>query len=161
MTAETLITGRDRPNQRQLAKAATIEKLKDAAGFLFANKGYFAVGIRDVAHRMNMSAGAVMANVRTKDDLWTLAMGGRAPDVALAEEVALLEAQRPDWRWTLAAPGGRYVAHLSKGAVLLDHGALSATGKGDTAAQALREARAQADRIDPINPLVQRAQGVR
>ena len=133
-----------------------MEKLKDAAGFLFANKGYFDVGVRDVAARMGMSLGAVMANVPTKADLWRLAMGGPAPDLVLAEEVALLESQRPDWRWSLNAFGGRYIAHLSKGSPLTTPGGLSATGKAATPALALREARAQADRLDPLNPLIQR-----
>lgn len=153
MTAEPLITGRAHPNKRQLSKAATVEKMKAAAAFLFANQGYFSVGIRDVARRMGMSTGSVMANIETKDDLWRLAMGAPAPDVALAEEVALLEAHRPGWRWSLSNVGAGYVAHVSCGAALVEHGAVSATGKAASPALALREARIQADRLAPRDPL--------
>lgn len=153
MTAEPVITGRVRPNQRQLAKAATVEKLIEAAAFLFANQGFFAVGVRDIARRMGMSPGALYANVGGKDALWRLALGGRAPDPALAEEVALLEARRPGWRWSLQGMGSGYVASVSSGGqALLEHDVISATGRGDTPAEAVRQARIQADRLAPIDP---------
>lgn len=148
MTAQPLIL-----NRRTKAKAATQAKMVEAAAFLFANTGYFAVGIRDIAKRMGMSTGAVFANVTSKKQLWTLAIGGRAPDPALAEEVALLEAQRPQYRWNLHFTGKVYVASLwGGGNPLVNHDTHQASGKGDTPAEALRQARIQADRIHPREP---------
>lgn len=148
MTAQPLVL-----NRRSRAKAATQAKMVEAAAFLFANTGYFAVGVRDIAKRMGMSTGAVFANVTSKEQLWTLAVGGRAPDPALAEEVALLEAQRPGWRWSLHFTRKIYVASLwGDGNPLLDHDTHHASGKGDTPAEALRQARIQADRIFPREP---------
>lgn len=137
-------------NQRVLAKAATVARIKDAAGFLFANKGYFNVGIRDVARRMGMSQGAVTANAPSKEDLWRLAMGGQAPDVRLAEEVALLEAQRPGWRWGLRTNGSTYIADIADGNALVTHDVVSATGRGATPAEAVRHARIQVERKMPL-----------
>ncbi|WP_295205721.1 TetR/AcrR family transcriptional regulator [uncultured Brevundimonas sp.] len=136
-------------NLRVQAKAATLAKVKDAAAFLFANKGYFDVGLRDVAKRMGMSLGAVTSNAPSKEDLWRLAMGGSAPDVRLAEEVALLEAQRPGWRWSLRTNGATYIADVADGNALVTHDVVSATGRGPTPAEAVRHARIQIERKLP------------
>lgn len=137
-------------NLRVQAKAATLAKVKDAAGFLFANKGYFNVGLRDVAQRMGMSLGAVTSSAPSKEELWRLAMGGKAPDVRLAEEVALLEAQRPGWRWGLRTNGATYICDVADGNALVTHDVISATGRGSTPAEALHHARIQIERKLPL-----------
>ncbi|MFN3352609.1 MAG: helix-turn-helix domain-containing protein [Brevundimonas sp.] len=102
-----------RLNRRQLAKRRTLEKMKAAARALFADVGYFEVGIRDVAQRMGMSTGAVFAQVGSKAELWRVAMGGPAPSPELAQEVALIEAQLADWTWLVRKGRGEYLAALT------------------------------------------------
>jgi AcrR family transcriptional regulator len=137
------------PNKRVRAKAASRARLIDAARFLFANAGYFDTGIRDVAARMKMSTGAVFAQVESKAALWRLAMNGPAPDPALADEVALILAQRPRWGWLVRTCGGRgYTASLSSpdycpAPMRAGH---CWVRQGETPAQALREVRIAAER---------------
>ena len=97
------LTDAPRPNKRFLAKARTTTRVIEAARFAFTNTGYFPSGIRDIARRAGMSIGAVFATAPDKESLWVLAMGGPPPSLFLAEEVALIEAQRPDW--VLSCPG--------------------------------------------------------
>ena len=151
MTAAPIATSarKSLPNRRQQAKAATRARLVDSARFLFAHVGYFNVGIRDVAQRMGMSTGAVFNQVDDKQQLWRLAMGGPPPSEALAEEVALLEAQRPGWRWSLRRThDGRYAAMVAASDNPYST-APSAAGMGDSPAAALRDARIAVDRKDP------------
>lgn len=134
-------------NRRQLAKERSLAKLKTEGRFLFENVGYFGVGIRDIAERMGMSTGAVFSHVSDKASLWRLVMDGPPPSEQLAEEVALVEALHPGWGWNMRKIGGQYIASLtSPDFHLSTHGGLSVTGKGDSPASALREARIAADR---------------
>lgn len=137
-------------NKRERAKASTRTRLIAAARFLFTNSGYFAVGTRDVARRMGMSTGAMFAQVTGKEALWALAMGGPPPDVRLAEEVALLQALRPGWSWVLRFNGQEHLAGLTppdfRPNALQPNRAHS--GRGETPAEALRQARLEAERHD-------------
>jgi len=155
MTVVALMDGVAAPtkNRRQLAKERTLQRLKAEARFLFENVGYFDVGIRDIAQRMGMSTGAVFSHVSDKAALWRLVMHGPPPSEALAEEVAMVEAMHPGWGWNMRKMGGQYVASLtSPDFHLSTNGGLSVTGKGDSPASALREARIEADRKSPLPP---------
>jgi AcrR family transcriptional regulator len=88
-------------NRRQQAKARTRQKLVETARRLFLAGGYFDTTMRDIARAMGMSTGAIFAQVDTKEALWRLAIGGPAPSTQLAEQVALLEAEHPDWPYLL------------------------------------------------------------
>lgn len=148
---ERLATGLARADGlRARKKAATRARLIDAARFLFSNVGYFDVGIRDVASRMGMSIGAVFAHVEGKAALWRLAMGGPPPSEALAEELALIFAQRPGWDFVLRSAGGGFLALLTAPDYrpFTDAAVDCHTGKGDSPAEALRQARIAAERGD-------------
>jgi AcrR family transcriptional regulator len=67
-----------RLNRRQVAKAATRQKVMDAAAALFAD-GYGSATIRDIAKAAGMSTGAVFANFTDKADLWRQVMGTEPP----------------------------------------------------------------------------------
>lgn len=137
-------------NKRQRARATTLIRLKDAARFLFTNVGFFETGIREIADRMGMSTGAVFANIKGKEALWTLAMGGPAPDTDLAEQVALIQAQRPGWGWVLRFNGAEHLAALTppQTTALALPAAHHYPGRGATPAEALRQARLCAERGD-------------
>jgi AcrR family transcriptional regulator len=60
-----------RPNQRALAKQRTREKILASAKALFAERGYEAATIRDIAREAGMSTGAVFASFTDKSDLFT------------------------------------------------------------------------------------------
>lgn len=151
------LTDAPRPNKRFLAKARTTTRVIEAARFAFTNTGYFPSGIRDIARRAGMSIGAVFATAPDKESLWVLAMGGPPPSLFLAEEVALIEAQRPDWVYIIRkAPRGVYLATLSPDNLNpLHNSGPVATGQGDSPAAALRAARLQADRKSPIQGTLQ------
>ena len=57
-------------NRRQQAKARTRAKVLEAAKALFAEKGYDAATIREIAKRAGMSTGAVFANFEDKAHLY-------------------------------------------------------------------------------------------
>lgn len=138
--------GRPR-NRRVVARELTQARLRAAARFLFTHVGYFDTGVRDVARRMAMSTGSVFAHVKDKEQLWRDAMGGPAPSLALAEEVALVLALRPGWRWLIRYDGSRYLSSLtSPDYNPMRNGGLMVSGLGDSPAAALREARIAADR---------------
>jgi AcrR family transcriptional regulator len=59
------------PSQRALAKQRTREKILTAAKALFAERGYEAATIRDIASEAGMSTGAVFASFTDKSDLFT------------------------------------------------------------------------------------------
>lgn len=151
------LTDAARPNKRVLAKARTTTRVIEAARFAFTNTGYYPSGVRDIARRAGMSTGAVFATAPDKESLWVLAMGGPPPSLDLAEEVALIEAQRPDWVYIFRkAPGGVYLATLSPDNLNpLHNSGPVATGQGDSPAAALRAARLQADRKSPIQGTIQ------
>lgn len=85
-----------RLNRRQQAKAATRAKVLKAARTLFAEVGYAATGIRDIADGAGMSTGAVFANFPDKAAVWRAAMDAPAPDARLADEIALALGRFPD-----------------------------------------------------------------
>lgn len=68
---------------RELAKAATAEKVAAAALELFTAHGYEAVTIRTIAAKVGMSVGAVFANYQDKEALFLACTGRPAPPVAL------------------------------------------------------------------------------
>jgi AcrR family transcriptional regulator len=59
-----------RLNRRQAAKVRTRQKVLDAARQLFAERGYDAATIRDIAKEAGMSTGAVFANFQDKAELF-------------------------------------------------------------------------------------------
>lgn len=59
-----------RPNRRQAAKIRTRAKVLAAARALFAERGYDAATIRDIAREAGMSTGAVFANFQDKAELF-------------------------------------------------------------------------------------------
>lgn len=70
-TVETTETeGQPRLNRRQAAKIRTRQKVLDAARTLFAERGYDAATIRDIAKGAGMSTGAVFANFQDKAELF-------------------------------------------------------------------------------------------
>jgi AcrR family transcriptional regulator len=75
-----------RPNQRAVAKQRTREKILASAKALFAERGYEAATIRDIAKQAGMSTGAVFASFTDKSDLFT--------EIAEAEQTELNAAMR-------------------------------------------------------------------
>jgi AcrR family transcriptional regulator len=75
-----------RPNQRALAKQRTREKILASAKSLFAERGYEAATIRDIAREAGMSTGAVFASFTDKSDLFT--------EIAETEQTELNTAMR-------------------------------------------------------------------
>ena len=70
-TVEAVETeGQPRLNRRQAAKIRTRQKVLDAARTLFAERGYDAATIRDIAKGADMSTGAVFANFQDKAELF-------------------------------------------------------------------------------------------
>jgi AcrR family transcriptional regulator len=61
----------DKPSRRAQAKRRTREKIVAAAKSLFAERGYEASTIRDIAKAAGMSTGAVFASFADKSDLFT------------------------------------------------------------------------------------------
>lgn len=143
----TAVQAPPRPNKRAAAKARTRARVLDAAAFLFANTGFFATGIRDVADRAGMSTGAIFANFESKEHLWRAAMRCPAPDPKLAEEAALTVAAHPDQPFWIYADGARCKASIGNPVrALAVSGEGGCHGAGDTPAEALRQARIEADR---------------
>ena len=75
-----------RPSQRALAKRRTREKILASAKALFAERGYEAATIRDIARQAGMSTGAVFASFTDKSDLFT--------EIAETEQAELNSAMR-------------------------------------------------------------------
>jgi len=91
-----------RLNRRQAAKVRTRQKVLDAARTLFAERGYDAATIRDIAKGAGMSTGAVFANFQDKAELF---------EAVFSEE---MEGLLADIR-TAAAAEGRILDRLSNG----------------------------------------------
>lgn len=72
VVAPTAEEGEAKPrvNRRQVAKARTRVKVLEAARNLFAERGYDAATIRDIAKGAGMSTGAVFANFQDKAELF-------------------------------------------------------------------------------------------
>jgi len=99
--APALAANDDAPklNKRQIAKAATREKLLHTARVLWAPAGsYETVTIRDIAAAAGMSTGSIFANWSGKEDLWRDAMGYEPPVDCEAVRAAL-KAQAAQARW--------------------------------------------------------------
>jgi len=90
-----------RLNRRQAAKVRTRQKVLDAARTLFAERGYDAATIRDIAKGAGMSTGAVFANFQDKAELF---------EAVFSEE---MEGLLVDIR--TAAAEGRVLDRLSNG----------------------------------------------
>lgn len=82
----TAVESADRPSQRAQAKQRTRDKVLAAAKALFAERGYEASTIRDIARAAGMSTGAVFASFTDKSDLFT--------EIAEAEQAELYVAMR-------------------------------------------------------------------
>jgi AcrR family transcriptional regulator len=93
--------GQPRLNRRQAAKVRTRQKVLDAARSLFAERGYDAATIRDIAKGAGMSTGAVFANFQDKAELF---------EAVFSEE---MEGLLADIRG--AATEGRVLDRLSSG----------------------------------------------
>lgn len=103
-----------RLNRRQQAKAATRARVLKASRDLFAEVGYAAAGIRDIARAAGMSTGAVFASFEDKAALWRAAMKAPAPEPAVADEIALTLGRWPDATISfLAAEGGNRCANIA------------------------------------------------
>ena len=86
-------------NRRQLAKAATREKLIIVARALWDEPGsYEAATIRVIAKAAGMSTGAIFANFKGKEDLWRAAMGYEPP-VDSADVREALKERATQARW--------------------------------------------------------------
>ena len=79
--ATTETEAKPRVNRRQVAKARTRVKVLEAARNLFAERGYDAATIRDIAKGAGMSTGAVFANFQDKAELF---------EAVFADEMAAL-----------------------------------------------------------------------
>jgi len=135
----------EKPNKRKLAKARTRQIVLAAARELFESVGYARASIRDIARAAGMSTGAVFANVADKDALWTAAIGGPAPDLATADEIARTLAALPDHSWALSFNAGAYrVTIATPDFDPLKQVGRCFGGKGPSPAAALRMARAAA-----------------
>lgn len=73
-----------RMNRRQAAKIRTRGKVLDAARGLFAERGYDAATIRDIAKAAGMSTGAVFANFQDKAELFETVLADEMGDLLLA-----------------------------------------------------------------------------
>lgn len=92
-----------RLNRRQAAKIRTRQKVLDAARDLFAERGYDAATIRDIAKGAGMSTGAVFANFQDKAELF---------ECVFAEEMAGLLS---DIQGAAAGTEGRVTERLTEG----------------------------------------------
>jgi AcrR family transcriptional regulator len=103
-----------KPN-REEKKAATREKLLEAAMRVFARHGYVATSVDEVAWEAGMTKGAVYSNFESKEDLFlALLAGGDGRQFAASEELApsdLAHVAGADAE-ERAASWGRHVASL-------------------------------------------------
>ncbi|AHH97241.1 TetR/AcrR family transcriptional regulator [Kutzneria viridogrisea] len=116
------------PGRRERKKAATRQKIADTAMRLFLERGYDAVGIRDVAAEADVAVTTVFSHFASKEALvfeqdedfehrLTQAVTGRAPDEplmpALRREIHALvrhctaEGAAPTWRMIEESPALR------------------------------------------------------
>jgi len=81
---------------REESRALTRSRVITAAGEVFAERGFHAASLEDVADRAGYSIGAVYSNFRSKDDLFLSLMTERlrAFDLELA-----FYRQRSDWHF--------------------------------------------------------------
>jgi AcrR family transcriptional regulator len=115
------------PRQRRLPRGETRRRVLDAAAKVFAERGYDATTLEDVAAAAGFSKGAVYSNFESKQDLFLALMRGHITTrmdavrsatavpgtfaqqtLRAGEELAKLMARQPDWQllfiefWTRA-----------------------------------------------------------
>lgn len=135
-------TALGRPNKRQVAKAATRQRVLAAARDLFEAGTYEAATIRAIAKAAGMSTGAVFANFENKADVWTAVYGGPPPSPEIADEIARALGQLPDWTWSIGNAAGRVtVALFSPDWTPENRAGHEEVVQGDSPASALRAAR--------------------
>ena len=78
-----------RMNRRQAAKIRTRGKVLDAARNLFAERGYDAATIRDIAKAAGMTTGAVFANFQDKAELFETVLADEMSDLLLAVQTGV------------------------------------------------------------------------
>src|SRR5690606_24808966 len=105
------VEAQPRLNRRQAAKVRSRPKVLYAARTLFAERGYDAATIRDIAKGAGMSTGAVFANFQDKAELF---------EAVFSEE---MEGLLADIR-TAAAAEGRVLDRLSNGLTAGSHRSL-------------------------------------
>lgn len=99
--------------RRALAKQRTRERLLDAARRLFAERGYEAATVRDIANAADLSTGAVFASFSDKADLFNEVI--IADYQALSERMAGLDVQGlPAREALLKLLGSAYESHLEQ-----------------------------------------------
>jgi AcrR family transcriptional regulator len=67
-------------------KADTAKRVLSAARYLFRQRGYERVGIRDIAAEIGMSTGAVFNCFENKEELFKAVFGKPAPEAAHVAE---------------------------------------------------------------------------
>ena len=106
-------SGEPRLNRRQAAKIRTRGKVLDAARGLFAERGYDAATIRDIAKGAGMSTGAVFANFQDKAELFEAVLASDL--VKLAETMKAAAAAEGSMRARLlSALGAGYHGSLEQ-----------------------------------------------
>ncbi|MDR3509980.1 MAG: TetR family transcriptional regulator [Caulobacteraceae bacterium] len=99
--------------RRALAKQRTRERLLDAARRLFAERGYEAATVRDIANAADLSTGAVFASFSDKADLFNEVI--IADYQTLSEQMAGLDVQGlPAREALLILLGSAYESHLEQ-----------------------------------------------
>lgn len=103
-----------RLNRRQAAKVRTRGKVLEAAGALFAERGYEAATIRDIAKGAGMSTGAVFANFQDKSELFEAVLADNLAGTLEAFQAAATEDGQAVDRLTSALSVGyhRGLQHL-------------------------------------------------
>lgn len=105
--AETVETvAPPRMNRRQAAKVRTRLKVLDAARTLFAERGYDAATIRDIAKGAGMSTGAVFANFQDKAELFEAVLTEDMTRLAEVVEAAAPEGEPVRQRLVSALSAG-------------------------------------------------------
>lgn len=103
-----------RLNRRQAAKVRTHAKVLEAARVLFAERGYDAATIRDIAKGAGMSTGAVFANFQDKSELFEAVLAENLAGTLEAFQAAATAEGRAAERLTSALSVGyhRGLDHL-------------------------------------------------
>lgn len=99
-------------SRRSKQREATRALIVTTAARLFRERGFEAVNFRDLASEMDRSTGSIFAHFSSKDEVWTAAIGGPPPDFRMADQLALLQGERPNVGWILCGrPDGQFEAH--------------------------------------------------
>jgi AcrR family transcriptional regulator len=98
-------------------RAQTRRRLLEAAGRVFARRGYEAAAVEEIAEEAGFTRGAVYSNFRDKDDLFVAYLRERMDEEG-DELRATIQAQ-PDLAGRLAAARARYVSSHCKDTAVL------------------------------------------